>query len=557
MKKIDKSKYVVLDVETNGLSSISCDLLSISIYSPDNQKVYNRFLPLELNDCVLTTGINGITEEMLLNKPAMNQEEFNELIKDFDLENRAILHYGAIDEKFIKNYLKRKRIKGFEKLTFYNIKHNIISSKFSEGNITKDNLCELYSIENVTKVHSGINDCFLEWKLFEKMNDNKLLVTGNDVYEFNEDYIIPASFLQNYPNFKYQIKNYPYIYYNLEELESFIVDSNLVEKFSTNISGITIEHLINSMLHVDDKSHENFEFLVNNKNKLKKIGSLKSNRKIIYIIKNDDGTISAQNKKDEKEVEQINRVTNIIKEQIEPLIDYIKINIFNNKKIMSQELVINYEDNVLAMCDLSTDDKILEIKTSNVDVDKIRYQLFYESKGREIFLLKTNWIFSSKNRLKFVIYRAIPVCNKKCISRKNNDKLRQQLEYKIRNKNVEIIEYTNQHSNIKLRCKLCCNEWISSYEKLIEKPYCPNCIEVMRPTNYEERLIATAEKGKKGLLKYQNELKYNSNGNLIAINYHGEKEKLTVFCNKCGSYWKAKANNLLENPECPKCKSNK
>lgn len=38
MKKIDKSKYVVLDVETNGLSSINCDLLSISIYSPDNQK---------------------------------------------------------------------------------------------------------------------------------------------------------------------------------------------------------------------------------------------------------------------------------------------------------------------------------------------------------------------------------------------------------------------------------------------------------------------------------------------------------------------------------------
>ena len=176
MEKIDKSKYVVLDVETNGLSSISCDLLSISIYSPDNQKVYNRFLPLELNDCVLTTGINGITEEMLLNKPALNQEEFNTLINDFDLENRIILHYGAIDEKFIKNYLKRKKIKGFENLKFYNIKHNIISSKFSEGNITKDNLCELYNIENVTKIHSGINDCILEWKLFEKMKVDRVSV---------------------------------------------------------------------------------------------------------------------------------------------------------------------------------------------------------------------------------------------------------------------------------------------------------------------------------------------------------------------------------------------
>ena len=32
---MDKSKYVVLDVETNGLSSLKHDLLSISIYKPD------------------------------------------------------------------------------------------------------------------------------------------------------------------------------------------------------------------------------------------------------------------------------------------------------------------------------------------------------------------------------------------------------------------------------------------------------------------------------------------------------------------------------------------
>ena len=44
---IDSSKYVVLDVETNGLSSENDDLLSISIYKPDDQKIFNKFLPLE------------------------------------------------------------------------------------------------------------------------------------------------------------------------------------------------------------------------------------------------------------------------------------------------------------------------------------------------------------------------------------------------------------------------------------------------------------------------------------------------------------------------------
>ena len=45
---VDSSKYVVLDVETNGLSPQNNDLLSISIYKPDEQKFFNKFLPLDI-----------------------------------------------------------------------------------------------------------------------------------------------------------------------------------------------------------------------------------------------------------------------------------------------------------------------------------------------------------------------------------------------------------------------------------------------------------------------------------------------------------------------------
>ena len=48
---IDKSKYIVLDVETNGLT-VNFDLLSISLYMPDTEKKYERYLPLEKNDNV-------------------------------------------------------------------------------------------------------------------------------------------------------------------------------------------------------------------------------------------------------------------------------------------------------------------------------------------------------------------------------------------------------------------------------------------------------------------------------------------------------------------------
>lgn len=69
---MDAGKYVVLDVETNGLSSLKHDLLSISIYKPDEDKIYERFLPLELNDKVYTTKINGITKKKVKKRKTVN-----------------------------------------------------------------------------------------------------------------------------------------------------------------------------------------------------------------------------------------------------------------------------------------------------------------------------------------------------------------------------------------------------------------------------------------------------------------------------------------------------
>lgn len=159
---IDASKYVVLDVETNGLSSLKNDLLSISIFKPDNNKKYIKFLPLDLNNKIFTAKINGIKKSDLKNAKHLTQDEFNEIIKKFELDKRIILHYGKIDETFIKNYLKRQKIKGFEKLSFFNFKKNIISSSFTCVNLSKDNLCKAFKIRGVKKVHSGINDCILE-----------------------------------------------------------------------------------------------------------------------------------------------------------------------------------------------------------------------------------------------------------------------------------------------------------------------------------------------------------------------------------------------------------
>lgn len=96
-----ENRYVVLDVETNGLSSLRDDLLSISIYKPDDGKMYDRFLPLELAKKVFTTHINGITKNDLKGATPLKQKEVNELIQTFELDKRVILTFGSLDEKFI------------------------------------------------------------------------------------------------------------------------------------------------------------------------------------------------------------------------------------------------------------------------------------------------------------------------------------------------------------------------------------------------------------------------------------------------------------------------
>lgn len=247
---VDSSKYVVLDVETNGLSSIRDDLLSISIYKPDTGETYNRFLPLELNLKVETTEINGIKTEDLIGLLPLSQDEVDEIIEVFELKKRIILTYGNIDKKFIVKYFQRHNLNGIDYFAFYNFKHNIISSRFSEGNITKDNLCNLYGIENVQKVHSGNNDCVLEWKLFERMNGHRLLITDNKVFEFNSEYIVPVSYIASHPNLKYYLPSLPKITCESKIVFSLPVSTEILYKFPTNFNGMIIEHLINSMLSV-------------------------------------------------------------------------------------------------------------------------------------------------------------------------------------------------------------------------------------------------------------------------------------------------------------------
>ena len=124
----------------------------------------------------------------------------------------------------------------------------------------------------------------------------------------NNDYIIPVSYLSSHPNLKSYIGELPNILFEQKIIKEFEVHSEKIKKFPTNFNGMTVEHLINTQLHV--KKIDSRSFLYANKSKLKYIGVLPSAYDIVPMSFNKDGTITAVRKQDKRMEQEINENAN-------------------------------------------------------------------------------------------------------------------------------------------------------------------------------------------------------------------------------------------------------
>lgn len=552
--------YVVLDVETNGTSSIKDDLLSISIYQPDTGKIYNRFLPLELNRNVVTTQYNGISEEDLRDKKPLTQQEVDNIIEEYELSSRIILTYGKLDQDFIKNYFKRKKINGYERLKFFNFKMNIISSKFTGGNLTKDNLCELFGIENVRKVHSGVNDCILEWKLFEKLDNKHLFITEDNVYFLNDNYIVPASYL-SFPNYKYYLKDIPYITGRLERIKTFSIYDERIEKLPTNFNGGIIENVINAILKVE--VIDSYDFLCKNKANLEYIGKLPSAYEPIEMQFNNDATVTAINPNHREIANEVNEIVEIYTKELVELVVYIRENIFKNEKICSQELVLHYDKNILALCDLSSPSTVLEIKTYSIGNDEsVFQQLYYESNGRQCYLMQIDWSplnLDDGRHIDIKLDKVTFEFGEEVKLRKQQEDLEKRKETfanKLNNSNVEIVEYKNSSSPVTLKCNLCGKTYTKSYSAILKNSACPYCTTQKDNCDYKDVYKVKFTKEQQALIRearYCDKVYARSYGNISVLSYTGSREPMLAHCNVCGNEWIIRADHLLSKTYCPAC----
>ena len=115
-----------------------------------------------------------------------------------------------------------------------------------------------------------------------------------------------------------------------------------------------------------------------------------------------DGKFESIHPEDEEEVEEINDVTSFIISELSSTVKFIKEEIFHSSPILSQELSISKDKKVFALCDLSNEKSVLEIKTYDVREffdpnllnDRVCQQLYYEANGRNAYIL--SMIFQTK-----------------------------------------------------------------------------------------------------------------------------------------------------------------
>lgn len=576
---VDKSKYVVLDIETNGLE-MSDDILSISLYRPDNGKTFNRYLPLELASKINLSAarVNGITKKMLDGAKPLTQGEVDKLIEDFELEKRTILTYSDFDRRMLKGYFDRKGLRNFDVFKFFNFKKDIISSHYSEGNITKDNLCTIYGIDGVQEQHTSLNDCILEWKLFEMMDGNRLFITQGKVFELNEEYIIPAGYIESHPKIKKCIPNLPYLKVESDLLERFELEGKQIKKFGTNVNGLIIEHLINTMVGAEKQHNE--EFLFENKCKLNYLGQLPSVIEEIPLVFMPDGFVremesndrifmpdgfvkevkSSDSKEvkssDSKEVElkklvvELNKSTHSLKEQLTRVSECIKEDIFANEPIKSQELIVNKKDNILALCDLSTEKAVLEIKTTtDADISNFKYQLYYQAAGRKTFFLRTDWSLLPE-KFAIEIYK-VNVYESEAPLKGRKKKSEEEIERRIDNKNISLACYCGRNKKLTLKCNICEREWQESYYKATTNAECPFC------KTGKNKVVSQEDKEKWRKLNYHARVIEKSGGKITVQNYSSSKSNVTAECLNCGHVWNIRADHLMERSYCPKCKATK
>lgn len=163
--------YVVLDIETTGLSKTEDRIVELGAVRVKNGKVvatYNELINPGITIPYFISQINGITNEMI--QDSMTSYEALLKFENFILGTSFLVGHNIyyFDYPFLENEFKRAGLL----LRKYKIEDTLWIAKRKDKGLKSyslKNLTERYGIENVT-AHRALSDVLATFELFEKLN---------------------------------------------------------------------------------------------------------------------------------------------------------------------------------------------------------------------------------------------------------------------------------------------------------------------------------------------------------------------------------------------------
>jgi len=190
--------YVVLDVETTGLSKYFCRITELAALKIKNNRVVDRFQSLINPECIIPefiTELTGINNEMVnCERPI---KEVLPGFLDFLGEDIMVGHNVGFDYGFI-NYNSEKYL---EKTLLNNRLCTIKLSRRLLPDLASRklaSLCDYFEITNPHQ-HRAMGDCIATNKIFAKMNGmlhNQGIIEKDDILRFQKSKIPKIDYFQ-------------------------------------------------------------------------------------------------------------------------------------------------------------------------------------------------------------------------------------------------------------------------------------------------------------------------------------------------------------------------
>lgn len=171
-KSLFPDSFVVLDVETTGLSPVKDKIIEVGCILVENSKETKRFSKLILIDEMIPqkiTGLTGITNEMLISQGESIENVLQELllfIGDFPI----VCHNAAFDINFLQTALRKEKLQVLRNKVIDTLP--IVRRKLDGlPNYKLPEVAKSFDMD-VSNTHRALSDCELLFRILLRLNQS-------------------------------------------------------------------------------------------------------------------------------------------------------------------------------------------------------------------------------------------------------------------------------------------------------------------------------------------------------------------------------------------------